>query len=86
MYFQRLVQESFEFRTRLEAKEKAICAQENDFEEYQRQMVKKHSEELQELNENMRKELKNSRKEKESASTELEQVLKNYVSDRSVDW
>ena len=70
-----MVQESYELRTKLEAKEKAILSQEIDFEEYQKQTMRKHEEKMQEIHENMRRDLKTSKKEKDSATNDLEQVL-----------
>lgn len=74
-----MVQESYELRTKLEAKEKAILVQESDFEEYQKQTFKKHEEEIQEIQENMRRELKSSKKDKDAANTDLEQVSIIYL-------
>ncbi|XP_066936354.1 protein Spindly-like [Clytia hemisphaerica] len=69
-----LVQESFELKTKLEVKERALLAQEHDFEEFQRQITKKHENDIEEIQENMRKELKNAKKEKDSANNDLEQA------------
>lgn len=74
-----MVQESYELRTKLEAKEKAILVQESDFEEFQKQTFKKHEEEMQEIHENMRRELKSSKKEKDTANTDLEQVYITFL-------
>ena len=53
--------------------------QESDFEEYQKQTFKKHEEEIQEIQENMRRELKSSKKDKDAANTDLEQVSIIYL-------
>lgn len=64
----------FELKNKLDVKEKALVSQENDIEEYQKHISKKHEQELEEMQEVMKKELRTMKKEKDSSIAELEQV------------
>lgn len=74
-FYKRLQQEVFELRSKLDAKEKALVSQENEFEEYQKLITKKHEQDLEEMQETLKKELRAMKKEKDSSMAELVQVM-----------
>jgi len=71
---EKLVQESFELRNKLELKDKALNSQQHEYEEYQKQALIKHNEEKEEIENTFKKECANIKKDKEQLHSEFEQV------------